>query len=200
MLVAKRFTGNPETVGPEDYLSKAESKMEQGNFRRLPVVEDGKVVGIITDRDLREHRSDLERTKVGAVMSRNVMTVTPRVTLEKAAQLMLSHKIGGLPVVDDGQLVGVITTSDILQEFLDTLGASEEDSFRIDLVMGEGHDLSLASKIIRDAGAEALGGLGAYRETWDGDRIGYLHVRSKEPNRIANLLEEQGFKILGVHV
>ena len=97
-------------------------------------------------------------------MTPNVMTVSPRVTLEKAARLMLSHKIGGLPVVDDGKLVGIITTSDILQEFLDTLGASEEDSFRIDFVMGEGRDLSLAFEDYRGCGS------GSPRRSWNVSR------------------------------
>ena len=121
--------------------------MHEGRFHRLPVVKEGKLVGIITDRGLREHKGFLEQTKVSAVMTENVMTVTPRLTVEKAAQLMLSHKIGGLPVTDDGKLVGVITTSDILQAFLDVMGASEEGSYRIDFLLEDGHDLSLASEL-----------------------------------------------------
>jgi acetoin utilization protein AcuB len=108
MLAAKRMRKNPEIIAPDDYLVAARDKMQQGRFHRLPVIKNGKLVGIITDRDLREHKGFLERTKVSAVMTENLMTVTPRVTGEKAAQLMLSHNIGGLPVTDDGRLVGVI--------------------------------------------------------------------------------------------
>jgi acetoin utilization protein AcuB len=190
---------NPETITPGEYLSAAQEKMRQGNFQRLPVVEHEKVIGIITDRDLREHRSFMERTKVGSVMTPNVMTVTTRVTLEKAAQLMLSHKIGGLPVTDEGKLVGIITRSDILQAFLDTMGASEQDSSRIDFVLGEGHDLSLAAKTIAEAGGEVLG-VGTYKEKWEEDRVCYLHVRSKDPAHMSDALKQKGFAVLGVHV
>jgi len=65
---------------------------------------------------------------------------------------MLSHKISGLPVTDAGKLVGIITTSDILQAFLDVMGASEEGSSRIDFLLEQGHDLALASKSIAEEG------------------------------------------------
>src|SRR6185437_4862010 len=148
MLVQNRMTNNPETISPEEFLTSGLGKMQKGGFRRLPVVKDDKLIGIITDRDLREHAGLLERTKVSSAMTKDLMTVTPRATLEQAAKLMLSHKISGLPVTDAGQLVGIITTSDILQAFLDMLGASEEGSFRIDIVLEQGHDLALAANTI----------------------------------------------------
>jgi CBS domain-containing protein len=77
MLVEKRMRKNPETITPEDYLANALVKMHNGGFRRLPVIKDGKLIGIITDRDLREHARLLERTKTSAAMTRDLMTVTP---------------------------------------------------------------------------------------------------------------------------
>jgi acetoin utilization protein AcuB len=199
MLVEKRMRKNPETITPEDYLASALVKMHKGGFRRLPVVDDGKLIGIITDRDLREHAGLLERTKTGAAMTKDLLTVTPRATLEQAAKLMLSHKISGLPVTDRGELVGIITTSDILQAFLDVLGASEEGSSCIDFLLEEGHDLALAAKTIAEEGGEILG-LGTYREKWEQDRVCYLHVRGREPNRLTDVLKEKGYTVLGVHV
>jgi acetoin utilization protein AcuB len=173
--------------------------MHKGGFRRLPVVQDGKLIGIITDRDLREHAGLLERTRVSAAMTKDLLTVTPRATLEQAAKLMLSHKISGLPVTDAGKLVGIITTSDILQAFLDILGASEEGSSRIDFLLEEGHDLSLASKTIAEEGGEVLG-VGTYKEKWEESRVCYLHLRATDPNRLADVLKEKGYTLLGVHV
>ena len=173
--------------------------MHKGGFRRLPVVKDGKLIGIITDRDLREHAGLLERTRVSAAMTKDLMTVTPRTTLEQAAKLMLSHKISGFPVTDAGKLVGIITTSDILQAFLDLMGASEEGSSRIDFVLEQGHDLALASKTIADEGGEVLG-VGTYREKWEESRVCYLHLRATDPNRLADVLKEKGYTVLGVHV
>lgn len=135
MLVSKRMRKEPVTVGPQDYLATVQKKMKEGGFRRIPVAEGGRLVGLVTDRDLRQHLGYLEKTKVNAVMTEKLVTVLPKTTLEEAAQLLLKHKIGGLPVVEDGQLVGIISASDILQAFPDVMGASEEETFRINLLL-----------------------------------------------------------------
>ena len=108
------MTRKPVTVAPDASLAAARKKMG-GKFRRVPVVENGKMVGIVTDRDLREHKGMLDKTKVNAVMTKKVVTVTSATPIERAARLLLRRKIGGLPVVDDGKLVGIITTSDLLK-------------------------------------------------------------------------------------
>jgi acetoin utilization protein AcuB len=69
--------------------------MDAGRFRRLPVVDDGRLVGILTERDIREHTGALDRTRVNSAMRTGVITVTPGDSVEKAARLMLEHKIGG---------------------------------------------------------------------------------------------------------
>jgi len=199
MIVQNRMTKNPETISPEEFLASGLVEMHKGGFRRLPVVQDGKLIGIITDRDLREHAALLEQTKISAVMTKDLLTVTPRATLEQAAKLMLSHKISGLPVTDAGQLVGVITTSDILQAFLDMLGASDERSFRIDFVLEEGHDLGLAANTIAEAGGE-ITGVGTHRDSWEASRVCYLHVRTTDRDRLVDALKTKGYTVLGVHV
>jgi len=163
------------------------------------VVQDGGLVGIVTDRDLRQHMGFLERTKVNAAMTEELITVTPEMTLEQAAQLMLKHKIGGLPVVEQGHLVGIITTSDILQAFLNVTGATETGSGRIDLLLeGEGHDLAGASKIIAEKRGEILG-VGTYREKWGESPVCYLRVRTANPDELADEIKQWGFTVLGVH-
>jgi len=102
MLVSKRMRKEPVTVGPQDDLATVQKKMKEGGFRRIPVVEGGRLVGIVTDRDIRQHLGYLEKTKVNAAMTEKLVTVLPKTTLEEAAQLLLKHKIGGLPVVEDG--------------------------------------------------------------------------------------------------
>ncbi len=198
MLVSKRMKKTVVTVGPEDHLATVQKKMKEGGFRRTPVVENGRLVGIVTDRDIRQHLGYLEKTKVNVAVSEKLITVAPQTTLEEAAKLLLKHKIGGLPVVEDGQLVGIITTSDILQAFLDVMGASEEGTFRIDLLLeGDGHDLSSASQIIATKGGEILG-VGTYREKWEESSVFYLRLRAAEPNQVASVLKEEGYEVLGV--
>ena len=199
MLVGKRMSRNPVTVAPEDYLAAAQGKMEAGRFRRLPVIKDGTLIGIVTNRDLREHTGFLERTKVNAAMSEKLVTVSPQSTLEQAAQLLLEHKIGGLPVVENKRLVGIITTGDILQAFLDVMGASMEGTCRIDLLLeGEEHDLAHASRIVSEQEGEVVG-LGTYREKWGESPVCYLRMRTADPEHIADVLKQRGFAVLGVH-
>jgi len=198
MLVGKRMTRNPVTIGQEDYLSQALEKMTQGAFRRLPVVEDGKLLGIVTDRDLRQHTGYLDMTKVNAAMTEKLVAVGPQTTLEEAAKLLLKHKFGGLPVVEEGQLVGIITVSDVLQAFLDVMGASEEGAARIDLLVeGQERNLGGASSIIEEAGGEILG-VGTYREPWKESPVFYLRLRSPDSKSIAQTLKDKGFTVLGV--
>lgn len=199
MLVSKRMTKDPVTVTGEDLLIQARLKMQKGGFRRLPVVSDGQLVGIITDRDMREHAGYLDRTEVAAAMSKKPITVTPATTVEAAAQLLLKQKIGGLPVVEKGRPVGMITTSDILQAFLDVMGASEETSTRIDFVLeGEGRGLAEASNIISQQGGEVLS-VGTYRKKWGETPVCYLRLRSGDADAIAKGLRERGFEVLGVY-
>jgi acetoin utilization protein AcuB len=199
MLVNNRMTKDPVTITPEDLLIQARLKMEKGDFRLLPVVSDGQLVGIITDRDMRQHVGLLDRTEVKAAMSKKPMTVTPATTVEVAAQLLLKQKIGGLPVVEKGRLVGVITTSDILQTFLEVMGASEETSTRMDFLLeAERGGLAEASKVVSQKGGEVLS-VGTYRKKWGETPVCYLRFRSGDADAIAQLLGERGFEVLGVY-
>src|ERR1019366_6844120 len=103
------MTKHPETIAPSDMLLKAKEMMDAGGFRRLMVVIEGRVVGILTERDLREHGGYLQSTKVEVAMKTPVVTVDSHTSVEEAARLMLTKKIGGMPVVDAGKLVGIVT-------------------------------------------------------------------------------------------
>ena len=199
MLVGNRMTKEPVTITADVLLNEAEEKMRKGGFRRLPVIGDGKLVGIITDRDLRAHVGYLERTRVNGVMTEKVRTVGPETTLEEAAQILLKFQIGGLPVVDDGRLVGIITTTDVMKAFLDTMGASQPASTRIDFILeGEEHGLTEASRVVSREGGEILG-IGTYREKIGENPVCYLRLLSGNAEKIAEALRRSGFNILGVH-
>lgn len=120
------MTRQAETIRPEDTLLKAKEMMDAGGFRRLPVVQEGRVVGILTERDLREHGGYLKSTKVDAAMKAPVVAVDSKASVEEAARLMLVKKIGGLPIVDGGKLVGIVTTSDLLRAFLNVVEATNK--------------------------------------------------------------------------
>ena len=128
-LVSDWMTSDPITVTPETTLPDAHRLMKEHHIRRLPVVDEGKLVGIVTWGDIREASpSDatsldifelhtlLDRLPVRQIMTHDPITVHPITTIARTAQLMLEHKVGGLPVVDRRRrLVGIITESDIFR-------------------------------------------------------------------------------------
>ena len=199
MLVGKRMTQEPMTAEPNELLIRASHKMQSGGFRRLPVVSDGKLVGIVTERDLRGYQGHLDHTKINGVMTENPVTVTPATTLEEAAQIMLERQFGGLPVIADGRLVGIITASDILSAFLDVMGASNGGSSRIDFMLeGEEHGFTEATRLVAREGGEVLG-VGTYREKLGESPVCYLRLLSGNPDNIAKALRASGFNVLGLH-
>jgi len=126
MQIANLMTPEPVTIGPTEPLAAAKLLMDEGRFRRLPVVDDGRLVGILTERDLREHLGYLESTLVDAAMRTTLVTITPYETVDDAARLMLKHKIGGLPVVTNGRLTGIVTATDLLRAFLTALQSTRQ--------------------------------------------------------------------------
>jgi acetoin utilization protein AcuB len=164
------------------------------------VVRDGKLLGILTDRDARQHRGQLEHTRVGEAMSESpLICVTPEMTLEESAAIMLEQQIGGAPVIDRGLLVGIITTSDVMRAFLDMMGASKGGSTRIDFVLeGEEHGLVEASRIVAREGGDILG-IGTYRDKLGENPICYLRIVNGNPDKIAKALRGGGYDVLGVH-
>ena len=118
MLIRKLMSPKPSIVAPQDTLGDARLLMERGNFRRLPVVEGERLVGIVTDRDVLRRVGNLDSVKVKAAMTPDPIVVTPEMTVRDAVELMLSHKFSGFPVLENGQVVGMLTTTDVLKAFL----------------------------------------------------------------------------------
>ena len=111
MLVDSVMTRSVVTTEPSRSLHSAAGTMQAGRFRHLPVVQDGRLLGIVSDRDLNGHQS----STVADVMHSSVITVSPDTPVDVAARLMLENKIGALPVVDPGtdRLVGIVSQTDL---------------------------------------------------------------------------------------
>ena len=136
MFVANCMTKNPITIAPDVGIDEAAKIMDKGHFRRLPVVEHGKLVGFFTNRDLLraspsaattldrfEMRTLLSKIKVADVMQKNVITVTDTTTIEEAALVMAREKIGGMPVLSEvGKVAGIISSTDIFRAFVTVMG------------------------------------------------------------------------------
>jgi len=132
MLVKERMKRDPVTVKKGDSFRYALKLIRKEGIRHLPVLDGKQLVGIITDRDLRQaapspattlevHELNylLERLSVETIMTRSVITVTPEADLLEAAKLLLAHKIGCLPVVEQGELLGIITEGDLLRALVE---------------------------------------------------------------------------------
>jgi acetoin utilization protein AcuB len=138
MLVGERMSKPVITISPDMPISDALVLMKKEHIRRAPVVNDGKLAGIVSDKDLLnaspspvttlsiwEMNYLLSKVTVSQVMSSNVLTVTEDTPIEQAARIMADNKIGGLPVLRDGHVVGIITETDLFKVFLELLGARE---------------------------------------------------------------------------
>lgn len=139
MLVHERMSKNPITITADTSISHALKVMRDEKVRRLPVLnKKGELVGIVSERDLlyaspspvtslsiHELHYLVSKITVAEVMTRDIVTVTEYTPLEEAARVMADNKIGGLPVVRDGNLVGIITESDLFKIFTEILGARE---------------------------------------------------------------------------
>lgn len=124
-LVAQRMSRHVVSAGPQDTLDAARSKMRQGAFRCLPVIEQGKLLGILTEKEIGSHEDHADQTKVSEAMLRDFVMVDPGTKVHEAAKMLLDTKASALPVVENGKLVGILTTSDILGAFVgETPGGS----------------------------------------------------------------------------
>jgi acetoin utilization protein AcuB len=113
MLVRDRMTTNVVTVSSYDTLATAASRMKAAGLRRLPVVDERELVGIISAYDLRNWPDGLTLIAVRAAMTRNPVTVSSTDSLEHAVSVAHKRQVGGLPVVDHGRLVGMIVARDL---------------------------------------------------------------------------------------
>ena len=199
MFVRQRMTATPITISPQDTLATAREKMTNGKFRRLPVVQDGALVGILTDRDILRFIGSEERTRVVGAMTETPLTIPPTLPVEDAVHLMRKHQVSGLPVVEQGKVVGMITTSDIMQAFLEVSGAAVQGSVRIDLLRtSKEGDLTDAAAVITQLGGEVLS-VGTYKDPWSEQPIFYLRARGVEAGVASSTLEKKGYTVLSVH-
>ena len=123
--IREAMTSNPASVEPRTTAAEAARTMKSEDVGSLPIVEDGRLVGVVTDRDLAirilaEDKST--DTPVGEIASKDVVTVDPQQSLEEAARLMAEHQVRRLPVTEeDGKLVGILAQADVAQAGDDSL-------------------------------------------------------------------------------
>ena len=211
MLVGYRMTPGPITVSPDLPMAEALEQMRQADVHRFPVLDKrGKLVGIVTHTDLLyaapssvtslnvwEVTYLLNRVQVKEVMTRDVITVKEDCPIEDAARLMRDNEIGGLPVLRDGELVGIITESDLFDVFLELLMAQEKGARLTVLAPYFKGSLAQISSAITERGGliHALNTfLGEDEDTWGC----HLKVSDISKDELLEVVEPLVVKVLDV--
>jgi acetoin utilization protein AcuB len=169
MLVGERMSKPIITIPPDMPINDALNLMKKERIRRAPVVKDGKLVGIVSDKDLLnaspspvttlsiwEMNYMLSKITISEVMTKNVMTVNEDTPIEQAARIMADNKIGGLPVMKDGNVVGIITETDLFKLFIEMLGAREMGVRVTVLIEEKPGMLAKLTRAIAEAGGDFM--------------------------------------------
>lgn len=169
MLVGERMSKPVITISPDMPIAEALNMMKVEKVRRFPVVKEGKLLGVVSDKDLLnaspspvstlsiwEMNYLLNKITVSEVMVKNVLSVTEDTPIEQAARIMADNKIGGLPVMRDGGVVGIITETDLFKMFLELLGAREMGIRVTVLVVEKQGELAKLTKAISEAGGDFI--------------------------------------------
>ena len=215
MTVAKIMSRTPVMVEPQVPLREIYRLMAEHGIRHIPVVSSDGLVGIISDRDVREalpsptgpaeateFAAAMDRILVWEVMAEEVVTVTSRTPLPQAARLLAGRKIGCLPVLEAGRLVGIVTETDMLQAFaalLDDLSGSPHLEVAVADTPGR---LQEVSRLFADFPVDVGSFVGAWTESASSrraaDRTLVLRFQAFEPEEILRALEGAGIKVLSV--
>ena len=188
---------DPITITLDASISDAIELMKINSIRHLPVISEGSVLeGFLTLADLKQGLipSMLEDLTLKDLMIKEPITVDPDAEIETAAQLIYKHKIGGMPVVEDDQVAGIITATDILRAFIDMMGILSATS-RIDVVMGLKPDaFNTMAQIIAKNGGDIINvGMTAQNAS---KRVYYFRLTACKTKRIQKALEKEGFEVL----
>lgn len=203
-MVKQIMTKNVVTVTPTDSLRRADELLLQGRFRHLPVMDGDRLVGIVSDRDLRvplflysrETALQLmEQKQIGHIMRQPVITASPHMAVEQAAAIMHEHKIGCLPVVEGETLVGILTESDIFRTFVQVMGVLVPSS-RVQLSLDDQPGpLATVTRIIKDHNVNIVS---LVTEPGDepGRRTVVLRLQTIDPRPILHALREAGIEVV----
>jgi acetoin utilization protein AcuB len=147
MLVRKKMKKDLITITKDERMTTARKIMKEKNIRHLPVVDGKKLVGLVTNMDIRKAEASpatsleirelhylLDKLTAGEIMTRNVITISPDISVEEATTLLHDNKIGCLPVVEDGNLVGMLTENDVMEILIEVMGMKEKGS-RLEVVV-----------------------------------------------------------------
>jgi len=205
MLVRDVMQAHPVTATAETRLSHLLRVLQQRGFRHVPIVDGDRLIGIVSDRDVkqalasaaqsadgRERDRLIDGLTAGGIMTRSVITIGPMFGVEDAARLMATRKISALPVTEDDRLVGIVTETDVLYLFVRAMGALEPSS-RVDVVLREqGRTLGEVVRAIEATGTRISSVMTLEGPT--GGREVVLRLATIDPRPALRALEAGGYR------
>jgi acetoin utilization protein AcuB len=205
MLLVENWM-NPKvvTVDADDSMLDATKLLKEHGIRRLPVLEKGKLVGVVTDRDLkRASPSDatsleahellylIANIKVREIMTRNPITVPYNYTIEEAAEILLQAKISGMPVTDkDGDVIGMITQTDLFKVLISLTGVGKKGVQFAFLLEDRAGSIKEVADIIRSYGGRMASILSSYEKAPEGHRYVYVRMYDVDQTKMPQLKED----------
>lgn len=208
MLIRDIMTTNVVTIPSSASINDAKRIMEAHRFQRLPVVDKGKLVGIVTARRLEtvspskatsltvwELSYLLNTTPVKEIMEKNVITVSPDMTAEEAVALAQSHKVGTLVVLEDSHVVGVVTTNDFFYKIINPVLGLGDPGSRVE-VIGAGNGKAM-EEIISTINKHGLEIITLHVEMLPGkdEKDLCVHINSDDVNQLAGELKAKGYEV-----
>ena len=208
MLVRRKMKKDLVTVTKDDRMTVAKKLLKEKNIRHLPVVDGKKLIGLVTNMDIRKAEASpatsleirelhylLDKLTVGEIMTRNVITVSPDISIEEAAILLHDNKIGCLPVVEDGNLVGIITENDVMEVLIEVMGMKEKGSRLEVMVDDKPGALADITRIIKEHNVNITS---VVTDTADeaGKRLVIFKLKTFYFEPIKKALEAGGFSVL----
>lgn len=208
MLVRKKMNTDVVTISRDDRMTLAKKILAEKKIRHLPVVDGKKLVGLITNMDIRKAEASpatsldireinylLDRIKASEIMTRKVVTISPEHSVEDAATIMHEKKIGCLPVLENGNLVGMLTENDVMQFVIEVMGMEEKGTRMEILVDDKPGPLAELTRIIKEHNVNIISLItdkGAEPEK----RVVTFKLRTFYFEPIRQALEAAGFKVL----
>ncbi len=210
MLVGERMSRPVITITPDLPIADALNLMKREHIRRAPVVQGGKMVGIVSDKDLLNASPSqatslsvwelnylLSKITVKDVMTKKVRSVEEDTPIEEAARIMADNKVGGLPVMRGDEVVGMITETDLFKIFLELMGAREPGVRVTALVPEKLGQLANLAKVISEQGGNFLAYTIFHGET-SANRLVTFKVANLDENTVRGLIEPLGVRITDI--
>lgn len=189
MLVKHCMTPNPRTASPEDDVRQTFELLKAHGFHQLPVVKEGRIVGIVTDRDLRTGLFQ-PGLKIKDVMTPNPITIFEDVKMEVAAQIINSRRFNAIPVVDSkGDLVGIITTHDIIESFI-RMRDLRDEPIKIEVLIPTDVDFHEVLKLFQMSSDKLL----SFIKSTDKENTYIFWLRACDFEHVERKLKEKGME------